>query len=394
MMPSAQFISSIKANVAYWRTKAQLPPEQKVRALDGDRHNLFRATEFGLGLAETWMDTTDLVLECYELIHYRGYSQEWIPVLDRILADCPESRLDIQINLYHQLGNLYRAERQFDQALIMHHSEAELAYNLQDELFIARAHANLSKTNYLLRKYDIAETHALAALTYFRNRDSTLESYASTLNMLGLITQGRGDLSSSQSWFVEGIAVFRKTELPIELGRTLMNYAITLESARKPDEALAYFQEAETLLEPTAYELEKSKIALSMGTLFFNQGDLQKAESAYLRANSPYMRDAGPIYDQAAICNNLGNVYQAQAKLPESEVWLSKSIKLYRQADAHLMLANSLATLSRTLLDQGQIERVKPLYDEAMSIIGEYPDDAFTEMIRSELDQVHNDLLE
>ncbi len=389
MRPSAQFTRSVAANVAYWRTKAQLPAEQKVRTLDSDRHNLFRAAEFGLGLSETWPAATELILDCYELIHYRGYSQEWIPILEHVLEDCPEDRPDIQIRLYHQLGNLYRTERQFEMAMAKHRAEEQLAITLKDEGHMARANSNQSKTYFQLRRHNDAETRALAALAYFRTRENAIESYAAMLNLLGLIAQSQGDLDGSETWFMQSIEAFRKTDLSIELVRVLTNLAIALESAGDQDQGLAYYKEAEKLLEPTNYEVEKSNVAISVGTLYFHRGDLARAETYYLQAYSPWMRDVGPLYQQAMITNNLGNVYHAQGRLSEAELWLGKSITVFREANAHLMLANTLATLARTLADQVKADLIRPLFDEAMGIVIKYPDDAFADSIRKELAQVN-----
>jgi len=389
MRPSAQFTRSIAANVAYWRTKTRLPAEQKVRALDNERHNLFRAAEFGLGLSETWPEATELILDCYELIHYRGYCQEWIPVLERVLEKCPEDRPDIQIRLCHQLGNLYRTERQFEMAMARHRTEEQLALTLQDEGHMARANYNQSKIYYQLREHDDAETRSLTALAYYQSQEGDGESYAATLNLLGLIAQSRGDLDRSETWFKRSIEVFRKTDLSIELVRVLTNLAIVFESAGKPEQSLATYQEAEELLEPTNYEVEKSNVAMSTGTLYFHQGDLAKAESYYRQAYSPNMKDVGPLYQQAMITNNLGNVYHAQGRFLESELWLGKSITLFREANAQLMLANSLATLARTLADQGKVDLVAPIFDEAMAIVMRYPDDAFADSIQKELAQVN-----
>jgi tetratricopeptide (TPR) repeat protein len=148
-------------------------------------------------------------------------------------------------------------------------------------------------------------------------------------------------------------------------------------------------QEAEKLLEPTIYEMEKFNVALSTGTLYFHQGDLAKAESYYRQAYSPYMKDVGPLYQQAMITNNLGNVYYAQGRFSGAELWLGKSIALFREANAHLMLANSLATLALTLADQGKADLIGPIFDEAMAIVMRYLEDAFAESIQRELAQVN-----
>ncbi len=387
-MPSSQFASSIAANIAYWKRKTQLPFNQKLQTLDNDRQNLFRAVDFGLRLPETCHDAIELILESYELVLYMGYYEEWIPVLVVALKSCPREREEVRITLYNQLGDLYRSLRKFDTAMNYHIQEEALAHELNKPLFTARVNASIGKTLYLNRRHDEAENRALAALDYYKKKAQYIHNYASMLNLLGLICQSRGEIDAAENWFGKSVVNFRKTDLTIELARVVRNLAILLESSGKSEEALKVYHEAESLLEPTRFEVDKSDLYSSLGTLFFNREEFIKAETYYLKAYSPYMVDAGPLYTLATITNNLGNVYYAQNLLPEAERWLEKSLDTFLQANAHLMLANSMATLARALQDQGKVDRVENLVQEATEITAGYPEDAFAASIRQELSLV------
>ncbi len=393
-MPSSQFVGSIAANIAYWKRKTQLPFNQKLQTLDNDRQNLFRAVDFGLRLAETCHEAIELILESYELVLYMGYYEEWIPVLMAALKSCPRERGEVRITLYNQLGDLYRSLRNFETAMHYHVQEEALAQELNKPLFTARVNASIGKTLYLIRRHDEAENRALVALDLYKKKAQYIHNYASMLNLLGLICQSRGEIEAAEDWFRKSVINFRKTDLTIELVRVLRNLAILLESTGKSEEAIKAYHEAEILLEPTRFEVEKSNLYISMGTLFFNREEYIKAETYYLKAYSPYMVEAGPLYTLAIIANNIGNVYYAQNLLPEAERWLEKGVDAFRQANAHLMLANSIATLARALQDQGKVDRVGNLVQEATEIAAAYPEDAFAASIRQELALVRSQVNE
>jgi hypothetical protein len=55
------------------------------------------------------------------------------------------------------------------------------------------------------------------------------------------------------------------------------------------------------------------------------------------------------------------------------------------------MLANSLSGLAETHVEQGKFEDVIPLYEEALAIVREFPDDTWAQRLR---DRFENTLAE
>ena len=83
--------------------------------------------------------------------------------------------------------------------------------------------------------------------------------------------------------------------------------------------------------------------------------------------------------------NNLGNVYLARGQLNKAEQLLRNSAALWRKAEAHLNLANTLADLANTLVAQGDSSAADPLYRQALAIVDDYPDDAWAANLRKQL---------
>jgi tetratricopeptide (TPR) repeat protein len=390
--PSRPFRQSIAANIQYWKGRTMRLDDQLIQALAGEKQNLYRAAEFGIHVGETWSDATKLILQCFYFVERRGFWNEWIPLLQDTLARYPGGSPQLKARLNNNLGACYRLERQFDLAIQSHLEEMELASRLEDERLIALAHNNLSKTYYLIHQYDDAEKHGLATISYFENRSEDIHRLAAMLNLLGLISQARGDSDEAESHLLQAVEKFRMADIPLELARAIANLAITLDAKGEHQSALASYQEAAELLAPTNYGVDKARLQLSMGTLFFNLDDLVAATSAYEKANSPYMRREGPTYYQAAIVNNLGNVYLAQERFPEAESYLREAIALWRQSSAHLMLANSLGTLAETMVATENYQDARKYYEEALEIAEQYPEDAWSQKMVAEFKQERDKL--
>jgi tetratricopeptide (TPR) repeat protein len=236
-----------------------------------------------------------------------------------------------------------------------------------------------------MRQHTEAERHGQAALAEFTELGVEEAKLAATTCMLGLVAQGRGDLVTAKIRLQRSVDHYDLTNRIVDQARTRMNLAIVLEAAGEAPKALPLYQRARDLLEKSNSELDKTMVELALGTLYFNQGDLAAAEEAYLRADSTYLRQSGNAYYQAMAANNLGNVYLARGQLNKAEQLLRKSTTLWRRAEAHLNLANTLADLASTVAAQGDLLGANALYRQALAIVNDYPDDAWAATLRKQM---------
>ena len=376
-MPSVAFARSVAANLAYWLAFSQKMGEESLQEIDQERHNLWRAVRFGLDLEATRCAAAKLILQVYNLIERRGYWQRWIPLLEKAVDSCKVEDETLQVQLLDRLGQCYRLSRQWDKSLQRHRQEAELAQRLEDGLRLAKAHLNLSQTLWSLRRYDEAEAYGERSLAGFEETGGDAERLGGALSMLGLIALGRGKLETAESWLTKASDTYRAANHTAFLARTLMNLTITLERAGRFEAALAVGSEAWAVLEPTEYELDKARLQLTLGTLYMQMQEWQKAEKAYRRADSPALRRSGDAYLMALAANNLGSVLMQQGRLEESHCSLTRSIELARQSGGRLMLANSLGSMAETKLAMNSVEETLPYLEEAIAIAAEYPDDGW-----------------
>ena len=390
MVATPQFRQSVADNLHFWRQTVDDVNEHNIDVLNPEWQNLRRAVQFGSGLSHTWREAAWLVAESFYLIEQRGAWSAWIPLLEDLVDRCGEADLALRGRLLNSLGSFYRLERQLDHALRTHRAEEKIGQKLQDKSRLAHARLNLCKSYRHLRRYDEAEQNGWTALQLFSELGAAPDKMGPTFNELGLIARGRGDLATAEHYFTQAAACFRHPDHPVSLARTLKNLAIVRQTAGKTEAALGNYGQAASLLETTDCELDKTMLELSLGTLYLNLGRLEEAEAAYRRANSPYLQRSGHLYYQALLANNLGNVYLARGQLEEAERRLRLAVSLWRQISARLMLANTLGDLAQTMAEQGNVSEALSLYDEALSITVDFPDDAWGR----EMDQTFREALD
>lgn len=373
-MVSPRFIKSITANIAYWTTESQDLRDETLPALDAERENILHAVQVGLRLPQTFAATAELALQSFLLVERRGYWREWMPVLQQLIATENDDHLRLKFNLLKQLGELQRLDRQLQAAVESHQAALNSAQQLADQEAVAQAKIGLSEDYRALRQYSQAEQYALMALEWFTSQKAK-RWLAVTLNTLGLIAQSRGEWVLSEQRLTRAVALWQQIEQPTELARSLNNLALTLQESGKFEEALRCYRDAATLLSQTASELEKVKLQISLGTLYFGLKQWPKAEAAFKKANSDYLHNSGHLYYRALIAQNLGNVLLIQKRFNKAEGHLRYGIELWEQVDDKLMLANSLGTLGQTLAGQGQAKEARRLLGQAISLLAPYSAD-------------------
>lgn len=371
-MVSAYFTQAVATNVAYWRECVHNLTDAQIRRLNQDHPNLLRAAEFGQVLPATQPATAELILHAFSLIERCGHWEAWLSLLERAIAACGEDALPLKVKLLNCRGLLLRLCRQSGPAIAAHEEARMIAERLAAPQTIAEANFNLSEDYRLSRDHVKAEAYGLAALETFTHLNGAEKWLAATLNTLGLVARELGRLDTSAERLRQAVALWRQLNQATELGRSLNNLAITLQAQEEYTAALAQFQEAATVLETTASELDKSKVLLSLGSLYFKLEQFEQAADAFRQADSPALRQSGDSYVRAVVALNLGNALLKQGHLAESERYLRRSLVFWQQAGDDLGLANASGTLGEALLAQGQGAAARRCFNEAIGLLSNY----------------------
>jgi DNA-binding winged helix-turn-helix (wHTH) protein/tetratricopeptide (TPR) repeat protein len=124
--------------------------------------------------------------------------------------------------------------------------------------------------------------------------------------------------------------------------------------------------------------------------LYFNQGDLARAEAMWREANKVF-REVGDVEGVAATLNNLGDALISQGNLTEARKFLLLSMPNYQAAedkDGVARVQNDLADVSR---QQGDLKSAEKSYQEARSTAQEIEDKSLLGYVASGMGDIFVD---
>ena len=209
-MPSAQFARSVAANVTFWRQHTAERSRAQQNRLYGDRNNLFKAAQFGVGLSDTWRETSELLLALRDLFDHGIYWIEWVPILERVIAKCDAADLALKCRLLNLVRFLYRTSREIEKALICHLEAEQIAVRVGDRTLSARCHLELSRTFLAQRKHEAAECHALEALIQYEALVADPRMVGSCYMNIGLAAHAKGQLEKAEVNLRKSVQLFVK----------------------------------------------------------------------------------------------------------------------------------------------------------------------------------------
>jgi tetratricopeptide (TPR) repeat protein len=344
--------------------------------------------EYGLRPRQTWPLAVDVMLQCIYLIERRGYAHAWLPLFQKALKRTPADAQKRQHQLLTRLGELYRYTYQLDKAIECHQQAETIARQLNDAHAIAEAQFGLC-ADYVEthQNYAEAERYGLAALETFTALQAKGGWIANSIRLLGDIARWRGDFDLAVERLSQAVSIGRQLQQPTRLARLLMGLVNILVDTKKYDEAERHLDEANQILSGTISEIDKSDVQYLIGFIHWRQGNWDKAEIAFQAAFSPHLRQANDFHRQAMLINNLGNVYLKQNRLEEAEARLRYAQSLWQQLQDHLSLANTIGTLAEALAEQGKRKEAVPLFEEAITLLHNYPEDAWAKKLFAEFQE-------
>jgi tetratricopeptide (TPR) repeat protein len=370
------FATNVLANLAYWRERTRNLDDQGMRELYRERQNLYQAVLFGLQVPEARVTVTEVALQVLPFVRRRMAWPEWVPIMDRLLADCPEDDPRLRLELLIGLGRLHDLGLEMAPAISAFRQAEAIARHLHDVDALARVGYFLGWAYMNQREYGVAQEYALAALELSQGAGRVEPWLIAEANrLLGRIAERRGEFEEAEARLRQAVTLRREIAKPVELARSLLDLGNLLRQAGNFEEAVACLEEAGQLLAPTTDELDKIAIRLDLGVLYFAQGKWAAAERAFRLADTPWLRRSGYFDRQAGLANNLGNALLKQERWAEAEAYLRQAVKLYKQLGDEVELANAIGSLGEALAGQDKAADALALFDEVIVTLQRYPSD-------------------
>jgi tetratricopeptide (TPR) repeat protein len=362
--------------LAYWRRVTEAIDSEAVVLLDAERQNLMRAVEIGLRYESTWLETAEILHLAFPFIEQRGYWQEWLPLLERGLALGEALPVEARVMLMARLGQAYRLEQRFEEAIAIHLEAEQLAKSTNQDALIGRVLHDLLEDYLFSRNYDNALVAGEEAIKVLNSDGQSKSLLANCYKMLGVVFHKTGESEMAETHLRTAVDFWRELNNKIYLARSLSDLAQPLIRLKKIDEAQACLLEAAELLASTIYEQDKCIIQLNLGAMYASQQNWSKAEAAFHKANSPYLRQSVNLRQRAIVQNNLGFVLYQQGRYEIADEYLRQSARLYEEVQDDFEAANTLSTLADSLAAQNKFEAALPIYRQVVEIFRRFPQSA------------------
>ena len=406
---TTQFLSSQRLQVAEGETNAFWSIELLITNLNYWQHlvesgrldstlfkiesrNLLHAIHTGLLSTETWSPAVNLLLNIFQLIEQSGYWEEWLIAMKKAVTTSTDETQQLKYRLLNRMGYLYKLNQDFDQAITNYTKAEALAIQIDDKKAIAQAQLGLGQVYRYKRAYNKAEHYGLQALAGFTNLGLEEQYLASTLNTLGLIAYARGEFEIAEQYLTSAVPHWYQTNDLVGLARTLNHLGNLMQATNNFKKAVGFHNEALAKAEQENSEIDKVMISLSLGTLYYNQDDFDNAEAVFRQADTPYLQQSEHLYYRASLANNIGNTLLAKKKYREAELYIERSIALWRELNDQLMLANTLGILGETLAKQERFVEALPYYEEATTLLENNVDSSLAKKLYLDFSQQQREI--
>jgi tetratricopeptide (TPR) repeat protein len=201
---------------------------------------------------------------------------------------------------------------------------------------------------------------------------------ATSLNNIGFIYDNQGDIPKALEYFHKSLKIKEEIGGKSGIATSLNNIGFIYSTQGDLPKAVEYFHKSLKIQEEIG---DKSGIATSLnniGTIYGNQGDLPKAVE-YHHKSLNIQEEIGNKNGIATSLNNIGYLYMIQEDLPQSFEYYHKSLKIYEEIGDKEGIAYGLNNIGNIELKKGNdsgIAAAKQHLLKALEIAQEigYPD--------------------
>jgi tetratricopeptide (TPR) repeat protein len=367
----AGFVTSIDNAFHYWRRLLVTD----LGAVDRERHNLYRAVQFGLAHPATLSAAATLALQLYPLVRARGYWREWQPLLAQALQYCCHEEPRLRAGLLNFIGQAQRVSGKVEAAIASHEAAAALAEMLGDPVDLSEAYHFLARAHLDARHYPLAEQYAQVVLDLPPVETALgLHNVADSLRTLALSARSRGDFEQAITTMGRAVEVWRQAGDHYQLAMGLHDLGLTVRLAGDPDLALVFFTQAADLLDASIHVMDQIRLQYNIGVVHFARDDWPAAESAFRQIDLAYLRETGNLILEANVLIALGNSLLYQTRCPEAVPLLRSAVAIRRQLEDPVELGNAIGGLGEALACRGETEEALACFDEAIALFAAFPD--------------------
>ena len=333
---------------------------------------LMYGLQYALQHVDAWSITRELLLTAAPRMEQAGYRDEWLRYLlegarlSRKYQDlCITADITFQIGyLFQLLGRLDDANRAFENSAA-HYFQTNMlvdyAQSLNRQAYIARLQRRYTDAEKLVEiAIDILEQdHPARQLSYF---------------VLGNIALDSKDGKLAESYFEQSLAICQQQGELRLIAQRLGCLGIAAYIQQEFTRARSYYEESITLFGNLQDAIQQAQMRMNMGNVYLDSGDPNQALILYKQAQDVISKVNDRIY-LAMLAVNQGIAYRSLGAWEKAERSLFSAIAQWQQLNNRRSESNATFELAKAYLEQGDKKRAIQLFEEALKILSEIPND-------------------
>jgi tetratricopeptide (TPR) repeat protein len=253
------------------------------------------------------------------------------------------------------LGSLYEAQGQFDQAQSLYLEALEIL-NQEGNYRDAIARLNdLAGIAHIQGHFEEAiKLYNQALAIYDEGKDTDIATYASTLNLLAGTYHAQGQYAEAEQFYQQALDLRLQKfgESHADVAVSLNNLGLLYSEQSKFGEAKSRYEQALSIQDQLLGHANPN-IATTLNNLallYYAQGKFPEAEAHLVEALHIRQESLGADHlDVAGSFNNLATLYKAQNRSPEAQTYYEKALAI---AKARLGLDHAITIRFQASLDQ------------------------------------------
>jgi tetratricopeptide (TPR) repeat protein len=345
--------------------------------------------DYSLHLPEAWPNTRKLLLTMVSKLEQAGYRDEWMPYLEQGIR--LSQQLDdgeAQAELHLQLGILYQLRSKYEEARL-HFEESAKGYESINASFNkARALNRLAYVARMQRRFE--EAISLVETVHLSLTEAD-EERAFGYYVLGLVTLDQRNWQQAVNYSRQAYELWQPANNWRMIGRSLLCRGVALQELKQYSEAINVDEQAITLFERSRDTFFKAIAQMNLGIVYKNLEQPQRALALYLSAERIF-RQVQDQYHLGLVTHNMGLSYRKLGQWAKAKAAYQQSIELKQKLGNIALLVDDMDGLALVYLAEGNLEKARSIFQEAMIRLTQIEDDAWYdylfEMVSKHLQEV------
>ncbi len=308
-------------------------------------------------------------LRAARLARKRYANRKSITLFTKGLSYLSDADMDIKIAAFHDLGSVYDALGEFDQALAYYRELLRYAWLLDDGAKSGVAHNKIGRALRSLGEFDDALDSLERSLVLFQTAQD-LKGVASTLDDIGKIHWIRSDYTEALPRYLAALQLRREVGDKRSIALSL-NHIGSLHLQRGEfRDAMIYFREALELRREVDDRQGVAESFNNLGILCLERGDHGQATTLFEEALEIIVEIGYRAMEGFAL-NNLGEAHLVMGSVDRATELLERALEIAEESGEPRLVFDILRNLGQTSLKRGDRDDAIEQIEEALDIAEE-----------------------